>query len=99
MAGACNKEQGNVAFKAGDYMGAAEHYTTFIRQHRAELADAYVNRANALHAAGKFQRSFEDSSAALAINPSHCKALHRCAMAHTGLASKHPKASCLLCLL
>jgi tetratricopeptide (TPR) repeat protein len=69
------KVEGNARFAEGEWRGAAECFARSLRL-RATAA-AHANRAAALLKMGNAVDAEADCSAALALEPSHYKALHR----------------------
>lgn len=77
------KEQGNTAFKAGDWSAAIEAYTKAIKcgdQHK-QLATFYKNRAAAYLKMEKFEQAVRDCDKSLELEPNEPKALFRRAQA------------------
>lgn len=77
------KEEGNAAFKAGDWTDAIEAYTKAIKcgeQHK-QLATFYKNRAAAYLKLEKFEQVVRDCDKALELEPNEPKALFRRAQA------------------
>ncbi|KAG2115457.1 hypothetical protein DEU56DRAFT_841106 [Suillus clintonianus] len=78
------KDQGNAAFKSGDYPAAVGHYTSAI------LADTDdptfpLNRAAAYLKLGKNEDAERDCTTVLKLSPGNVKALFRRGQARTGL--------------
>lgn len=77
------KEEGNAAFKTGDWTGAIEAYTKAIKygdQHK-QLATFYKNRAAAYLKLEKFEQVVRDCDKALELEPNEPKAMFRRAQA------------------
>lgn len=77
------KEKGNEYFRTKQYQRAVECYTGSIKAEATAVA--YANRAMALLKLGHFDQAQEDSTAALAIDPSYLKAYQRRATANKEL--------------
>lgn len=77
------KEQGNTAFKGGDWTAAIEAYSKAIKcgeQHK-QLATFYKNRAAAYLKLEKYDKVVKDCDKALELEPNEPKALFRRAQA------------------
>lgn len=82
------KKIGNSLFGNGKYVQAAEFYTraiTLTPGNSEEKANYYANRAACYQQEHAYHQVIEDCNLALAINPTHVKALLRRAIAHEGL--------------
>lgn len=81
----CFKEEGNAAFKKGDYTGAGELYTCGLEAtavENTELRSVFLfNRACCMFHLSKFSECVTDCTSALDHNPTYCKALFRRALA------------------
>ncbi|KAJ3504748.1 hypothetical protein NLJ89_g7773 [Agrocybe chaxingu] len=78
------KDQGNTAFKAGDFPTAIGHYTTAILADRTD-ATFPLNRAAAYLKLGKYEDAERDCTNVLGINPKNVKGLFRRGQARLGL--------------
>lgn len=81
------KEQGNEAFKKGDWTAAVEAYTKAIKcgdQHK-QLATFYKNRAAAHLKLEKFEQVVRDCDKSLKLEPNEPKSLYRRAQANEQL--------------
>mmetsp|Transcript_29751 Transcript_29751/g.64969 ORF Transcript_29751/g.64969 Transcript_29751/m.64969 type:complete len:272 (-) Transcript_29751:262-1077(-) len=75
------QEEGNVAYRAGDFLAAAEHYTGAVRlvtarwgaELPAEAALLYSNRAAAFARIGRYNRSLADAEEAAERAPHWAK--------------------------
>lgn len=77
------KEQGNAAFKSGDWNAAIEAYTKAIKcgnEHK-QLATFYKNRAAAHLKLEKYEQAVRDCDKSLELEPNEPKALFRRAQA------------------
>lgn len=77
------KEQGNAAFKNGDWTAAIEFYTKAINsgKHHKQLGTFYKNRAAAYLKLEKFEQVVRDCDKSLELEPNEPKALYRRAQA------------------
>ncbi|RMX47641.1 hypothetical protein pdam_00025836, partial [Pocillopora damicornis] len=78
------RNQGNEAFKKGDFISAIHFYTKGIQTNCSEKelkAKLYNNRAIAYFKLGNHQESQRDAEAATELNPSFLKAIVRGATA------------------
>lgn len=96
------KEQGNEAFKRGDYASAREQYSQALSLH--ELNDELFvtllsNRAACLLKLSDFSGAVKDCSDALAISPIHTKSLFRRATAYESLGDYKNSSTDLSALL
>ncbi|KAK7872199.1 hypothetical protein R5R35_001759 [Gryllus longicercus] len=74
------KEQGNIAFKEGEWDKAIVCYSKAIKASKADNSDKAVylkNRAAAFLKKLEYQKAYDDCSAALEISPNDPKALFR----------------------
>ncbi|GMH36346.1 hypothetical protein BSKO_04214 [Bryopsis sp. KO-2023] len=78
------KEKGNVAFKAGKYESALEHYSQAI-SHDPDMCLAFNNRAMAYLRLNKFVEGEADASRALELEPQNVKAMFRRGVAREAL--------------
>ena len=82
------KMLGNSLFAAGKYEGAQAFYSRAIElatEGSEELATFYANRAACRQQVYDYTGVISDANAALAINPTHVKAMLRRAIAYEGL--------------
>lgn len=77
------KEDGNKAFKNGDWVLAAEHYTAAVKLD-GSLTAAYNNRALCYIKLGRWKDAEMDCDVVLSIEPKNCKALLRRSCAREG---------------
>jgi len=70
------KNDGNVAMKNGDHLGAVDAYTRALELDSSNLA-VRNNRALALLKLGRFTDAEQDTTAVLAVEPKNPKALYR----------------------
>lgn len=84
------KERGTAAFRRGEWESAAGEYGAALelcvgralsREQRAEKVTLHSNRAEAFLKLDEYQAAREEATAALEIDPAHCKSLHRRARA------------------
>lgn len=81
------KEQGNAAFKNGEWLAAKDAYTKAIKcgdQHK-QLATFYKNRAAAYLKLEKYEQALKDCDKSLELEPNEPKALYRRAQAKENL--------------
>ncbi|KAG1749336.1 hypothetical protein EDB19DRAFT_1942430 [Suillus lakei] len=78
------KDQGNAAFKSGDYPAAIGHYTSAILAN-ADDSTFPLNRAAAYLKLGKNEDAERDCTTVLMPSPNNVKALFRRGQARTGL--------------
>eukprot|EP00899_Mesostigma_viride_P019857 jgi/Mesvir1/27873/Mv20060-RA.1 len=76
------KEKGNVAFKAGNYAEAVQHYTKALRLGGGDSGVYLSNRAMAHLKLGNFKEAEEDCTAALKLDKRNVKALLRRGTTH-----------------
>jgi len=82
--GAADKDQGNVHFKAGEYLKAAACYTKAIKA-EPDNHVYYSNRSNAFLKLSKVGKALEDADKCISLNPEFVKGYHRKASAlHAG---------------
>ena len=83
------KDQGNTAFKTGNFDGAKRLYTEAIAQCKKDDSDLramiLTNRAATHLKTENYVDAYRDCSDVLEINPGHTKALYRSAQANVGL--------------
>lgn len=96
---ALRREQGNAAFKEGSWAQAVVFYTQSVAA--APSAAALSNRAAAFLKLGEHEKALADAEAAVALEPSHVKALFRKglalhALARYGEAARVLDAACAL---
>lgn len=77
------KEEGNTAFKIGDWMAAIDAYTKAIKhgEHHKQLGTFYKNRAAAYLKLEKYEQVVRDCDKSLELEPNEPKALFRRAQA------------------
>ncbi|KAG2340129.1 hypothetical protein BDR05DRAFT_950599 [Suillus weaverae] len=78
------KDQGNAAFKSGDYPAAIGHYTSAILAN-ADDSTFPLNRAAAYLKLGKNEDAERDCTTVLKLSPNNVKALFRRGQARMGL--------------
>ncbi|KAG1879216.1 hypothetical protein F4604DRAFT_1753628 [Suillus subluteus] len=78
------KDQGNAAFKSGDYPAAIGHYTSAILANADDLTFS-LNRAAAYLKLGKNEDAERDCTTVLKLSPNNVKALFRRGQARMGL--------------
>lgn len=78
------KEEGNAAFKRGDWANAVGHYTQAV-EFDPHMLPALNNRAMALLKLERWQEALEDCQTVLGMQPSNVKALLRAAAAEMEL--------------
>ncbi|XP_050441733.1 protein unc-45 homolog A [Adelges cooleyi] len=82
------KEQGNAAFKSGDWLKALEYYTSalnLLKENGQDKAILYKNRAAAYNKLNEYQNAIRDCSASLDIVSNDPKALYRRCFAYEQL--------------
>lgn len=81
------KEDGNLAFKNGDWTAAIEAYTNAIKcgKLHKQLATFYKNRAAAYLKLEKYEQTVRDCNKSLELEPNEPKALYRRAQANEQL--------------
>lgn len=82
------KDQGNEAYKKGDYAAAVDLYTQAIEAGGEDLHLVYSNRAAALLAQERFEDALQDCDRVLELNPTFMKGYLRKSMALKGLGRK-----------
>ncbi|KAG9315549.1 hypothetical protein JVU11DRAFT_3170 [Chiua virens] len=80
------KDEGNAAFKAGDYPTAIGHYTNAILADTSDYT-FFLNRAAAYLKLGKSEDAERDCTKVLALNPNNVKALFRRGQARRALGN------------
>ncbi|XP_050548793.1 protein unc-45 homolog A [Daktulosphaira vitifoliae] len=79
------KQQGNSAFKSGDWLKALECYTSallILKENNQDKAILYKNRAAVYNKLGEYENAIRDCSASLDINANDPKALFRRSFAY-----------------
>ncbi|KAL7421555.1 Hsp90 cochaperone [Cryptotrichosporon argae] len=78
------REEGNTAFKAGDFATAVKHYTEAIKRLPTD-PKAYNNRSAAYTKLLAFPEALKDADAAIKIDPTFIKAYIRKALVQQGM--------------
>lgn len=78
------REEGNTAFKAGDFAGAVKAYTEAIKRLPTDPR-AYNNRAAAYTKLAALPEALKDAEAAIAIDPAFIKAYIRKSLVEFGM--------------
>lgn len=88
------KEQGNIAFKSGNWLNALQCYTSalnLLKENNREKSILYKNRAAVYNKLGEFENAIRDCNLSLDISVNDPKALFRRCFAYEQLG-KHEEA-------